>query len=160
MWGFWGSIFQITILATLLPLAFIVNKNSSAVLNMTGMILQIMSCCSGAAWFLLGFFWRFSRAGRTASGEKLERLAGVSDEVWKQARESAQKSDGYQLNSGCFISVFLWITLFVLLFTVLAGTLSAVLCCCSKQQDEKLLNNKERDGDKNISYDNKSDSMG
>jgi len=70
MWGFWGSILQITLLAIYLPLGCTVTKKEiQSVLWISGSILQTLSCCSGAIWFLLGFFWRFSRGGRTAAGE-------------------------------------------------------------------------------------------
>lgn len=84
MWGFWGAIFQISVLAIFLPFAFMVkDKNSSAsVLRTTGIIMQYLSFANGFIWLLLGFFWRFSDAGRTASGEKLERLENINDNAW------------------------------------------------------------------------------
>lgn len=82
MWGFWGSVFQLSILAAAIPLCFLF-KQQVPILNIVSVILEAVSCCSSAAWFILGFFWRFSRAGRVTSGEKLERLADVSSENWK-----------------------------------------------------------------------------
>ena len=71
MWGFWGSIFQLSIITMFLPLAFILKKDALVILRATGLIFQFLSCLNGSLWFLLGCFWRFSRSGRTASGEKL-----------------------------------------------------------------------------------------
>lgn len=81
MWGFWGSIFQIALVATLIPLCFVM-KSQIPLLNITGGIVQGVICCNNIAWFFLGFFWRFSRAGRVSAGEKLERPADITSEQW------------------------------------------------------------------------------
>ena len=81
LWGFWGSIAWISLAAVFLPFFILVkNKDLLSVVKITGMILGTLSSCSSIVWFILGFFWRFSRGGRTASGEKLERVANISDE--------------------------------------------------------------------------------
>ena len=94
LWGFWGCIFQVCILATVIPLCFCL-KSQLNVLNIVGGVFEAISCCSSVAWFILGFFWRFSRAGRVASGEKLDRQAGLSDDEWKSQLQNAVDSDGY-----------------------------------------------------------------
>ena len=81
MWGFWGSVFQVALVATLIPLCFLM-KSQIPILNISGGILQGVLCCNNIAWFFLGFFWRFSRAGRIASGEKLERPADLTNAAW------------------------------------------------------------------------------
>ena len=99
MWGFWTSMLQVILIVVFLPLYFLC-KNSLSVIEMVSGVLQACLCCSNVAWFILGFFWRFSRAGRVASGEKMVRLANLTDEQWKLQREAAAEIDGYQMKSG------------------------------------------------------------
>lgn len=80
LWGFWGSVFQVCILATLIPLCLFVKQIK--LFNVIALTLQGVVFVNNVAWFLLGFFWRFSRAGRVASGEKLERDGNITDEAW------------------------------------------------------------------------------
>ena len=79
MWGFWGSIIQLILLTVTIPLYFLCKTNLYVIEVVYG-IAQACLCCSNTAWFILGFFWRFSRAGRVASGEKMVRLASLTDE--------------------------------------------------------------------------------
>lgn len=77
MWGFWGSITQLAILAIFIPL-YCLKKGSQEVQKYVFYVMQGLSCCVASLWFVFGFFWRFSRGGRVASGEKLVRPAGYS----------------------------------------------------------------------------------
>lgn len=71
VWGFWGTIYQIIILAVFLPLAFTCTSNVH-ILYISGAIAETVSCCNTIAWLILGFIWRYSSGGGTCSGDKLE----------------------------------------------------------------------------------------
>ena len=58
------------------------------------LILNGVNCCNLIAWFFMGFFWRFSRAGRIAAGEKIER-GDMDDDEWNQTLEDEKQSKGY-----------------------------------------------------------------
>jgi len=94
VWGFWGSMIQIIMLGVFIPL-FCLYKNSFKVSSRVYMIMQGLNCCSTFMWFILGFFWRFSKGGRVAAGDKLERTAGTTDDQWADEREKASEADGY-----------------------------------------------------------------
>ena len=95
LWGFWGSIFQVIIFAVFIPLAFVIKQPNVFLYNVLFASFECISVCNGLVWFVLGFFWRYSRGGRVASGEKLERLAGLSNEDWKYQLDAARVTDGY-----------------------------------------------------------------
>jgi len=42
----------------------------------------------------MGFFWRFSRAGRIVSAEKLTR-GDLNDQDWDKKLDDARAADGY-----------------------------------------------------------------
>ena len=84
LWGFWDKIFQITIIVVFVPMLVCLKKSDDFKLHrVLFYIFQALSCTSSLIWLILGFFWRFSRGGRVASGDKLEKVAGVSDEQWQ-----------------------------------------------------------------------------
>ena len=51
---------------------------------MLGFVNMGLFCSNSLVWLAFGAIWRFSKAGSVASGDKLERLYGTSDEVWDQ----------------------------------------------------------------------------
>lgn len=114
-WGFWGSIIQILIIATAIPVFTLVNRDYDKIKQIVFASVQGLACCSTVLWFIMGCFWRFSTAGRTVAGEKLERTAEVSDEEWKKQLEGAHTSDGYQFYASSFMSVYLWIWIVIIM---------------------------------------------
>ena len=68
---------------------------SRSVINIVFAITQGVILCNGAAWYLLGLFWRFSRGGRIASGEKLVRGDGVDKAAWKEELKTLSEKNGY-----------------------------------------------------------------
>ena len=42
-------------------------------------------------WIVLGTVWRFSTAGSIASGSKLEKPIGMTDESWTEQLKTAQE---------------------------------------------------------------------
>ena len=133
MWGFWGCILQLILLTVVVPLYFLCKTNLGVIEVVYG-VAQALLCCSNVAWYILGFFWRFSRAGRVAAGEKMVRLASLTDEQWSLQRDSAAEVDGYQLRGGAFMATYLWIVLIVFLLAIVAGSVISIICCC--QGDE------------------------
>ena len=95
LWGFWDKIFQISIIAIFLPIALVNKTENARFQRIVFYIFQAISFLSFFSWIVIGLFWRFSKGGRVASGDKLERMAGISDEVWNQAVEGAKAADGY-----------------------------------------------------------------
>jgi len=75
LWGFWAHIAMIVLLAIFIPICI---KKESARVG-----LGSISCCLFSAnmfiWLAFGSIWRFSKAGAIASGDKLERLYGMTD---------------------------------------------------------------------------------
>lgn len=86
IWGFWDKICQIGIIALFLPLAFCCKEAlvKTALMRVLFSVLQSLSCLSSLLWFILGFYWRFSRAGRVTSGDELKRAPGISDTLWEE----------------------------------------------------------------------------
>ena len=89
-----------------------------------------ISFCNSFAWFILGLFWRFSQAGRVASGEKLDKSAAD----WK----NASKALGYQINSGRFMSGYIWLIFVILMLAVIAGITYSVIQCRKSDTDDKI----------------------
>ena len=72
LWGFWGSVFTVSFFVALIPLYMKCKKHLS-IMKTVGCIVYMTLSCNTAVWFFMGFFWRFSKAGRISSGEKIER---------------------------------------------------------------------------------------
>ena len=128
IWGFWDKIFQITIVAVFLPMAFLCKQNTR-IMNILYYVFQSLAFTSFLIWFILGFFWRFSRGGRVASGDKLERVAGMTDEAWNGALESAKTADGYQMQSGMFMAVYFGLVIAFTIIFISCGSVTATLMC-------------------------------
>ena len=105
-------------------------ENNIDIYKMIALFMQGLMCCSTISWFLLGFLWRYSRGGRIASGDKLMKVAGVTDEEWNNSKKQIAEADGYQLNSGRFMSTYLLLVLSILLMSCGAGAVFAVVHFC------------------------------
>ena len=120
VWGFWGSIFTVAILAAAIPLhIYMVEKRN--MIHLSSALCLAISLCNSSAWFILGLFWRFSQAGRVAAGEKLNKSAAD----WL----TASKALGYQINGGKFMSVYIWLILTIFLIAIIFGSVYAVILC-------------------------------
>ena len=89
--GFWAQIALIVITAIVIPLY-----------RFKEFYGKVFGCCSYSfywiatfVWLAFGGIWRFSKAGSVASGDKLERLYGTTDEQWAKSLEAAQTANGY-----------------------------------------------------------------
>ena len=129
IWGFWTSLIQIAIIGFFVP-AFCFFENNIKIYKMVALVMQGMMCCSTISWFLLGFFWRYSKGGRIASGDKLKKVAGVTDEEWNNAKKQTAITEGYQFNSGRFMSTYLILVLTILLLSVAIGSMFAIINFC------------------------------
>ena len=148
LWGFWSHIVGLVVQLVFVPMFFLC-RVSSAAPHLTYMVLQGANCCNLAAWFLMGFFWRFSRAGRIVSGEKIER-AGLQGEEWQQKLREAQEANGYQIRGGRFMSVFVWLILGGLFVAIAAGSIAAVVMCMDSEgqrEYEKLRRSEQGEGE-------------
>ena len=52
-------------------------------------------CFHLIVWILFGAIWRFSKAGTIASGDRIERVQGQSDDAWAETLETAKREQGY-----------------------------------------------------------------
>ena len=100
-------------------------------------------------WIVLGTVWRFSTAGSIASGSKLEKPVGMTDESWSEQIKTAQEQNGYQLKHGLFMQVII-VLVFTLLGVFLVGSTVGffVLRCYdprSKRQEYEELEDNEAD---------------
>lgn len=142
IWGFWDKMLQISIIAVFLPMQFMSKTRHVHVQKIAFFILQALSILSFLIWFTVGFFWRFSRAGRVASGDKLERVAGVTDQAWQDSLEKAVSADGYQIKSGAFMAIYLGLMLVLTIIVVTFSSVTATLCCClggkNKKNDDSM----------------------
>ena len=74
IWGFWGSIFTVAILATTILLHFtMVDKRD--MIHISSALCLAISVANNFIWYLMGCFWRFSKAGQVVSGDKLNKSA-------------------------------------------------------------------------------------
>ena len=129
IWGFWTSLIQIAFIAVFMSV-FRFLENNIVIYKAIALVMQGMMCCSTIIWYLLGFFWRYSKGGRVASGDKLTKVQGVTDEEWNNAKKQSALSDGYQLNSGYFMSTYLILILSIILISVGIGGGFAVMTFC------------------------------
>ena len=129
LWGFWASAFSIAFYVSAI-LLYIFGKKHLSTIKLIGGVVYAMTLCNTAAWFLLGFFWRFSKAGRISAGERIERPAGITDgQALEDFLKSQSDADGYQLNGGKFISVFLWLVIGLFLTGVALSSIIATYMC-------------------------------
>lgn len=137
LWGFWTSLYTIAIVGAVIPL-HIYMPSKRGLVHMVGLILSGISVLNSIIWYLAGFFWRFSRAGRVAAGAQLERPSGVDSAAWSTQLKELQATNGYQLAGGKFMSVYIWIILVIVLLGVAGGSVAAVMMCRKSDAADKL----------------------
>ena len=82
---------------------------------------------SSLAWFALGIFWRYSKGGRLCSG------------VLNDPLKLEMHQTGYQIKSGRFIEIYLWVQFAVYLNVILFAILFN-FCCFATGNNEKGIN--------------------
>ena len=127
MWGFWSKIiFAISMMVT-----FGVSFANAYIAKMLAAVEVGLYATNGLLWLILGSVWRFSQPGGVASGDKLARKKGVSDEDWNAAINLTKKTNGYQIQSGRFIKIYVsicfWMILLAVIVLAVAG-LTMVFC--------------------------------
>ena len=75
LWGFWAQV-ALFAMAAVSTLLYLWKAQFGAVL---GVISCGAYCTNSFVWLAFGGIWRFSKAGVVASGDKLERLYGMTD---------------------------------------------------------------------------------
>lgn len=135
LWGFWAHV--ATIVLALIVIPVILKKENLR------FALGSCSCCLYSVnmfvWLAFGGIWRFSKAGVIASGDKLERLYGMTDAQWTKSLEAAQASNGYQVNSGRFMKIYLMLVAWVIILFILGSVVTTlVMCCCMPPESSEL----------------------
>ena len=110
LWAFWGCIFNLIAIVTLLSL-YIYRKDLRHILRLVTGSIAIIVVCSNMLWYLLGTFWRFSKAGRVASAERLTRTDSMVNQEWQNYLEYMSEASGYQLVRGRFMGLFIIISM-------------------------------------------------
>ena len=104
-------------------------KDKNTLVDYTFGSLCGLNCCSNCVWFILGFFWRFSRGGRVSAGERLDKdVDGWLDE---------SKEKGYQVYGGLFISAYFYTLLAIIITIGLGGSIMFMLACVYNDQDNE-----------------------
>lgn len=138
-WFFWGFYSKVIITGLMLVTAvmYMVAESSAVLVGGVSCGLFIVQYI---VWLIVGAIWRFSRAGVTASGDRLEKDDGVSDAAWAAQLESAQVTQGYQYASGSFMKIYLMVALYtysiLLGVVIIAGLYSACSGTASKEDGE------------------------
>mmetsp|Transcript_29768 Transcript_29768/g.36945 ORF Transcript_29768/g.36945 Transcript_29768/m.36945 type:complete len:280 (-) Transcript_29768:423-1262(-) len=139
-WGFWGNL-----LVTLVSIGFIVaQRYQYDKLAIVGHgINGGLYCMSSLIWLMFGAIWRFSKAGTVASGDRLERLNGQTDDQWNKSLKESQKDFGYQVSGGRFMKIFLLIAGWAITLAALMGTIMCIIMmCCDPREKGERVNNK------------------
>jgi len=127
-WGFYAKAAMLAASAIFIPM-FWCHEKASVIM---GSIALGLYAVNGLVWVAFGGIWRFSKAGSIAAGDKLERLFGTTDEEWELSIESATARNGYQIESGRFMKIYLLLVVWLLALAFLAVIVTAlVLCCCN-----------------------------
>ena len=94
LWAFWGSVFNLVAIGTLLSL-YIYRKDLRHILRLVAGSITFIVVCNNMLWYLLGSLWRFSTAGRVASTERLTRNDSMSNYEWHDYLEAMSEASGY-----------------------------------------------------------------
>lgn len=133
LWGFYAKIILLGLLATATGLYTFWSKKSAFVMSVISFSLYFVNA---TVWFVLGCVWRFSKAGMTASGDELDRMAGVDDATWKAQVESARLANGYQISGGRFFKVYLMLAAWAISLTLIALITTAIVVTCKPMVGE------------------------
>lgn len=80
-WFVWGFFAKVAFIA-LIVLSGIAAFMGSKVGSFCGACTTGLYIANGVVWLCFGAIWRFSSAGQIMAGDKLERVANISDEEW------------------------------------------------------------------------------
>ena len=135
MWGFTAKVVLIGL--GLLIALYSVATGGGRASYICGSITCALYVTNSLIWLGFGAIWRFSNAGQIASGDKLERLYGKSDDEWDKDIKAAVKTNGYQVSSGQFMKIYLMVMLWVVVIAFVALLVTALTVCCCDTKDFK-----------------------
>ena len=142
-WGFWANLLVTLAIGTFWVLENYYNKQAMAIIGYG--VSGSLFCCNSIIWLLFGSIWRFSKAGTIASGDRIERLYGQTDDQFDDILAKSKKEFGYQLTGGSFMKGFLLMAGWAITLTALvAFAVLTVICFCDPrdkpvQQDNNKL---------------------
>jgi len=148
-WGFWQNLVLIIIFCASGVITFLVPSIFPIVASLTALGWFIGTFL----WLVFGAIWRFSFGGSTASGDKLLRDESVSAADWKISLQAASDKDGYQINTGKFMSTIFGLIGGVVMLVLLACAVAGVLMCfCGWDKDSinkyNMMPQDDKDADK------------
>jgi len=79
-WGFWANFLIMLANTTFWGLEKYYYMTKTALIGHG--VAGSLYCLSSVFWLLFGSIWRFSKAGTVASGDRIERVTGQTDEEW------------------------------------------------------------------------------
>ena len=129
LWGFWTNfLFAGIFVASMLLMAF--NTIPMAAM-FTSTLASLGWIVSTVLWLILGMVWRYSQAGMTAAGDRLEKSSSQTNDEWTKALAAASISGGYQLKTGKFLGfVASLFGALILISLVFAAVIGFGMCCC------------------------------
>ena len=137
VWGFWAKIYML-VTGTIFSCMNACIGNASKVL---GAISCGLYLTNGLIWIVFGAIWRYSSAGKVASGDNLERPETSTDEQWAASIEKAKEDHGYQFSSGTFIHVYVIAIASGIMITgaisILIGSIACFTMDASESKEEE-----------------------
>lgn len=127
LWGFYSKL-AITVLSVISAIIYMVAGQAGVI---TGAISCGLYMANAIIWLAAGAIWRMSKAGITASGDRLVRPSGIADDDWAASKESAQVRQGYQIDSGRFMKIYLIVAVWALGIAIVGGIIVALVMACS-----------------------------
>ena len=133
LWGFW---LQIALIAISI-ICFVLYRVKESASKVFGIVSFSLYWITTFVWLACGGIWRFSKAGIVASGDKLERMYGSTDAQWNQSLEAAQATNGYQVNSGRFMKIYLMLMAWIIILFILMSMVTFLTMCCCDPRAQK-----------------------
>jgi len=91
LWGFWAHFAFVGLV--LVTVGVCVSSLNAGLITIS--ISVGLFAVNAIVWLICGGIWRFSKGGMTASGDRLLRPDGTTNDVWDAQIENAMVSYGY-----------------------------------------------------------------
>jgi len=124
-WGFWSNVVAILGAIT----TFVLTSKNAYAAKVVQAVTSLGYLVNWFVWLAIGTIWRFSKAGTTASGDKLEREFGVSDDAWETQLDAARSKDGYQVSGGSFMKALIMISIVFAFVLILGMAITMIVMC-------------------------------
>jgi hypothetical protein len=149
LWGFWAHFAFVGLI--LVTAGVCVSSLNAGLITIS--ISVGLFAVNSFVWLICGGIWRFSKGGMTASGDRLLRPDGTTNDVWDAQIENAMVSYGYQIKSGRFLRIYLGLAIFAVILIVFALIVMAVImCCCTGNKEGEETEENSADKEKGISF--------